>query len=85
MKFQTGPSEDRQSRTESNHRSDEIPIPTGQILLEVTQESSACDEISNQSIENSTTIICVSCGNGYPLSAIDNHLRRPLHGLLKMI
>jgi len=49
----------RQSRTESNHQSDEILIPTGQVLHEVTQESSASDEISNQSIEiaaNFTTI-----------------------------
>ena len=47
---------DRQSRTESNHRSDEIPIATGQILHEVTQESSAGDEISNQSIEIAATL-----------------------------
>ena len=30
-------------------------------------------------------IVCISCGNGYPLSAIDRHLRRVPHGLPKTI
>ena len=39
------------------HRSDEILIPTDQILHEVTQESSVGDEISNQSIEIAATTV----------------------------
>ena len=30
-------------------------------------------------------IICVPCGNGYPLNSIHHHLRRPPHSLPKMI
>ena len=56
---------DCQSRSESNHRSDEILIPTGQVLHEVTQESSVGDEISNPSNEIDSTVAnftTLSCG-----------------------